>query len=57
MATTLDGTGLDQLISILTERGYRVIGPTVRDNAIVLDEIDSVRRLPAGWAVDAEPGR
>ncbi|MFD2417077.1 4Fe-4S dicluster domain-containing protein [Amycolatopsis pigmentata] len=57
MATTIDEGGLDHLISILADCGYLVIGPTVRDNAIVLDEVDSVRRLPAGWAVDTEPGR
>lgn len=57
MATIMDEDGLDQMIAVLAERGYTVIGPTVLDNAIVLDEVDSVRRLPAGWAVDTAPGR
>ncbi|GAA4659406.1 MULTISPECIES: 4Fe-4S dicluster domain-containing protein [Amycolatopsis] len=58
MATVvLDLDGLDRLIRVLGERGYQVIGPTVRDDAIVLAEVDSVRCLPAGWGVDAAPGR
>jgi len=52
----LDVIGLDGLLTALRTDGYRVIGPTVRDDAIVLEEIDSVDRLPAGWGVDARPG-
>jgi ferredoxin len=48
--------GLDRLVTVLAEHGYRVIGPTVRDNAIVLDELDSAAQLPAGWGVDTGPG-
>jgi serine/threonine protein kinase len=35
----IDSTGLDGLIQELRRRGFRVVGPTLRDNAIVLDEI------------------
>ncbi|MGQ4615974.1 hypothetical protein [Nocardia sp. R7R-8] len=35
----------------MREQGYRVIGPHVRGSAIVPDELDSGRRLPAGWGV------
>ncbi len=48
--------GLDRLVAALIADGYRVIGPTVRDNAIVLDELDSADQLPAGWGVDTGPG-
>lgn len=48
--------GLDRLGAVLIDDGYRVIGPTVRDNAIVLDELDSAARLPAGFGVDTGPG-
>ena len=34
------------LLTALTERGYTIVGPTVRDRAIVLDEI-AARRGPA----------
>ncbi|WP_082129300.1 4Fe-4S dicluster domain-containing protein [Mycobacterium haemophilum] len=52
----LDVAGLGRLIDVLIERGYRVVGPTVRDNAIVLAELESARDLPRGWGVDVGPG-
>lgn len=48
---------LDELISALRRRGYTVIGPTVRDGAIVYDEIASAGELPAGWTDEHGPGR
>ncbi|MBF6079572.1 hypothetical protein [Nocardia beijingensis] len=45
----IDRAGLDRLVDVLREQGYRVIGPQVRDGALVLDELDSGVRLPAGW--------
>lgn len=48
--------GLDRLVEALIGGGYRVIGPTVRDSAIVLGELDSAGALPAGWGVDTGPG-
>jgi hypothetical protein len=36
--------------------GYRVVGPTVRDGAIVLAELESPSQLPAGWGVEVAPG-
>ncbi|WP_433560326.1 4Fe-4S dicluster domain-containing protein [Nocardia sp. CA-151230] len=54
---TIDRTGLDRLVDVLGEHGYRVIGPQVRDGAIILDELDSGAALPDGWGVRTEPGR
>jgi ferredoxin len=48
--------GLDRLVDALLADGYQVIGPTVRDSAIVLAELDSAAQLPAGWGVDTGPG-
>ncbi|NCL77919.1 4Fe-4S dicluster domain-containing protein [Rhodococcus sp. YH1] len=48
---------LDRLIEVLQAEGYRVVGPTVRDDAIVLDELGSGRELPDGWGVSTAPGR
>jgi ferredoxin len=48
--------GLDRLVEVLRGLGYRVVGPTVRDNAIVLAELDSPARLPSGWGVETGPG-
>lgn len=53
----LSRTGLDELIAVLIAEGYRVIGPTVRDDAIVLAEIGSGAQLPSGWGVESAPGR
>jgi ferredoxin len=56
MAVVLDRAGLDQLVAVLTAGGYRVVGPTVRDDAIVLAELESGAQLPDGWGVEAAPG-
>jgi ferredoxin len=40
---------LDRLIEALGDRGYRVLGPTVRDGAIVYDDLESAGELPIGW--------
>jgi ferredoxin len=53
----LSRADLDDLIDVLIEEGYRVVGPTVRDDAIVLAELTGGADLPAGWGVDAAPGR
>jgi hypothetical protein len=46
-ALVLDRVGLDRLVETLVG-GYRIIGPTVRDNANVLAALDSADQLPAG---------
>lgn len=48
--------GLQRLLDVLASQGYRLIGPTVRDGAIVYDEITSVDHLPAGWTEEQGPG-
>ncbi|WP_225848850.1 4Fe-4S dicluster domain-containing protein [Streptomyces sp. HPF1205] len=53
----LDRDGLHALVRVLRERGRTVIGPTVRDRAIVLAELESADDLPHGWGVDLEAGR
>jgi hypothetical protein len=35
-SAVIDAVGLRQMVSILIDRGYTVVGPTVSDNAIVL---------------------
>ena len=52
----LDGAGLHRLVGELRARGYRVVGPTLRDNAIVLAELENADELPYGWGVDVAPG-
>ena len=43
-------------LSALKAKGYRVVGPTVRDEAIVYGEIDRVEDLPIGWTDRQEAG-
>src|SRR5689334_6332171 len=49
-------TSLEPLVAVLRADGYRVVGPTVRDNAIVLAELKSAAELPYGWGVTLAPG-
>ena len=56
-SAVLSEDGLRTLIDELGTRGYRVVGPTLRDNAIVLAELSSADDLPRGWGVDVAPGR
>jgi len=46
--------GLTALVEALRQQGYRVVGPTVRDGAIVLEEISSADELPHGWTAQHE---
>ena len=39
---------LDRLVGALRSRGYRVLGPTVRDGAIIYDDLESAAQLPVG---------
>ena len=59
MAATavLRRANVGSLLDTLTRRGYRPVGPVVRDGAIVYDEIHTVDDLPIGWTDDQEPGR
>ena len=49
--------GVGALIDALAGRGWRVLGPRVRDGAIVYDEVAGLDDLPAGWTDRQEPGR
>jgi len=50
-------TGLDALVRELARADYRVVGPRVRDGAIVHDEVSSGDDLPTGCATQQAPGR
>jgi ferredoxin len=47
---------LDELFAALEARGYTLVGPLVRDRAIVYDELHSSAELPAGWTDVQEGG-
>jgi ferredoxin len=52
----IEPAALESLVAALRGRGYRVLGPTLRDGAIVYDELESAAELPAGWTDVQEPG-
>jgi ferredoxin len=52
----LDRPALDQLLAVLARRGYRLVGPTVRDGAIIYDDIRTTADLPVGWTDEQEAG-
>ncbi len=53
----IDRAGFGRLLDELKARGYELIGPTVRDGAIVLDSIEGLSDLPAGIREVQGPGR
>lgn len=54
---TITTEGLQALIDALQRRGYRVVGPSIRDQAIVYSDIDSIEDLPRGWTDEQDAGR
>jgi len=52
----LDLEGLQQLFDRLVKQGYDLVGPTVREEAIVYDHVRTVADLPVGWTDEQEGG-
>ena len=53
---TIDSNNFPLFFNELGKRGFLIIGPTLRDNAIILDELNSVEELPIGWTDEQEGG-
>lgn len=47
---------LDRLFEALQKRGFQIVGPTLRDGAILFDEVKSTADLPAGWTDEQDGG-
>lgn len=47
---------LQNLVDALVKRGYTVVGPLMKDGAIVYDEIRSIEELPEGWTDEQDGG-
>jgi formate hydrogenlyase subunit 6/NADH:ubiquinone oxidoreductase subunit I len=45
----LSRDGLARLLEAIRDEGYRLVGPTVRDGAVVHDTISGIDDLPRGW--------
>lgn len=52
----LEVAALAALFRALQEEGYATVGPTVRDQAIVYEEIESPAELPIGWTEEQDAG-
>ena len=48
---------LQRLLDLLIGQEHTVYGPTVRQQAVVIDEITSTRQLPLGWSDEQDGGR
>ena len=53
----LDRRGFGALLEALVETGHELLGPTVRDGAIVLDRLRGIDELPRGVGDEQAPGR
>ena len=52
----IEPQALKDLFQVLADRGYQIIGPTVRENVIIYDEINDPSRLPIGKTDEQEKG-
>ena len=48
---------LEELFVVLRAAGFRLVGPRLRDQAIVFDELESLEDLPQGWTDEQEKGQ
>jgi sulfhydrogenase subunit beta (sulfur reductase) len=57
VVSVIERGDFDALLAALARRGYTVVGPTVRDQAIVYDELSSTADLPVGWTDEQDGGQ
>ncbi|HEV2375314.1 MAG TPA: 4Fe-4S dicluster domain-containing protein [Streptosporangiaceae bacterium] len=55
-AAVIGRPGLDELLAALRAEGFRLVGPVMRDGAIVYDDITSSADLPEGWTDEQDGG-
>ncbi|WP_226703098.1 4Fe-4S dicluster domain-containing protein [Microbulbifer elongatus] len=53
----LKAEDLDVLIQVIRAQGHQLVGPVIRDGAIVYDDIQSASDLPRGWKDEQEKGQ
>jgi ferredoxin len=54
--TVVERQHLQELFVALAKQGYGIVGPTVRDGAIVYDTLNAVADLPQGWTDEQNGG-
>jgi hypothetical protein len=47
----------DELLDAIKRRGFRLVGPMVRDGAICYDDLSSAKDLPEGWTDEQDAAR
>jgi sulfhydrogenase subunit beta (sulfur reductase) len=47
---------IDEIFNLLRGQGYNIVGPTLKDSAIVYDEIKQMSDLPVGYTDEQEAG-
>jgi len=52
----IERSDFDEVFRALARHGYTIVGPTVRDHAIVYDEIRATEDLPVGWTDEQDGG-
>ena len=52
----LKRSDFERLFSAFRNRKYQIVGPTIRDGAIVYDQLDSASQLPSGWSDEQDGG-
>lgn len=63
MVTATDRCGVlpkadfQRLLDALGAKGYRVVGPVLRDGSVVWETVERTPDLPIGWRDQQEPGR
>ena len=55
--TVVDRNDIGVLFEVLASDGYKILGPTVRSDAIVYDELAGVDDLPIGWTDEQDGGK
>ena len=53
----VERSGLEGLFDALRAEGYRLVGPRVREGAIVYEELASADDLPVGWTDEQDGGK
>ena len=53
----ISSVDLQSLMGALAQKGFRVLGPTVRDEAIIYSDISGIEDLPVGWTDRQDAGR
>ncbi len=53
---TIERDALDLLFKVLKDRGFTLVGPVVRDGAIVYEELESTNDLPLGVTDEQDGG-